>query len=64
MLSFKHKIIPDPEVVAILVTCTEFVRLEDGRAQARVDERLEGGLAPVCPSLSLPQTLRGAIPVR
>lgn len=45
MLSFKQKIIPDPEVVAILVTCTEFACQEDGRAQARVDERLEAPLA-------------------
>ena len=45
MPSFKHTITPDPEVVAILVTCTEFARLEDGRAQARVDERLEAPLA-------------------
>lgn len=45
MLTFKQKITPDPEVVAILVTCTEFSRLEDGRAQARLDERLEAPLA-------------------
>ena len=45
MPSFKHTITPDPEVVAILVTCTEFARLDDGRSQARVDERLEAPLA-------------------
>jgi len=45
MFSFTQKIKPDPEVVAILVTCTEFVRQEDGRAQARVDARLDGPLA-------------------
>jgi hypothetical protein len=45
MLTFRQKITPDPEVVAILVTCTEFSRLEDGRAHARLDARLESPLA-------------------
>ncbi len=45
MLTFKNKIVPDPDVVAVLVTCTTFSRLEDGRSHARLDERLEAPLA-------------------
>lgn len=45
MFSFKQTITPDPEVLAILLNCTEFASLEDGRAQVRVDERLEAPLA-------------------
>jgi len=41
MLSFTHTINPDPEVLAVIVTCTEFSRIEDGGAVARVDSRLE-----------------------
>jgi len=45
MFNFKQTISPDAEVLAILVHCTEFTCLEDGRAQVRVDERLEPPLA-------------------
>jgi len=41
MVNFTHTITPDPEVLAVIVTCTEFSRLEDGSAVARVDPRLE-----------------------
>ena len=41
MLNFTHTIKPDAEVLAVIVTCTEFSRLEDGGAMARVDPRLE-----------------------
>ena len=40
MASFKRTIPPDPEVLAVIVTCTEFNTLQDGRAQARLDHRL------------------------
>lgn len=45
MFSFHQTITPDSEVLAILVHCTEFACLEDGRAQVRVDQRLEPALA-------------------
>ena len=45
MASFKRTITPDPEVLAVIVTCTEFNTLQDGRAQARLDHRLEPPLA-------------------
>ena len=45
MEGFKHTITPDPEVLAVIVTCTEFARLEDGRSQAKLDQRLETPLA-------------------
>lgn len=45
MTRFKRTITPDPEVLAVIVTCTEFNRLEDGRSQARLDQRLEPPLA-------------------
>ena len=45
MASFKCTITPDPEVLAVIVTCSEFNRLQDGRAQARLDHRLEPPLA-------------------
>ena len=45
MFNFKQTIHPDAEVLAILVHCTEFIPQEDGRAQVRVDERLEPPLA-------------------
>jgi len=45
MLRFKHTVEPDPEVLAILVTSTDFARQQDGRAQVRVDPRLEAPLA-------------------
>lgn len=45
MFNFKQTISPDAEVLAVLVHCTEFISQEDGRAQVRVDERLEPPLA-------------------
>lgn len=45
MENFKRTVTPDPEVLAVIVTCTEFTRLEDGRAKAKLDQRLELPLA-------------------
>jgi hypothetical protein len=41
MVNFMRTVTPDPEVLAVIVTCTEFGRLEDGSPVARVDPRLE-----------------------
>lgn len=45
MLRFNHTVTPDAEVVAILVTCANFVQLEDGRVQVHLDQGLESPLA-------------------
>jgi hypothetical protein len=44
MVNFMRTITPDPEVLAVIVTCTEFGRLEDGSPVARIDPRLEAPL--------------------
>ena len=50
MENFKHTITPDPEVLAVIVNCTEFTRLEDGKARAKLDPRLEPCLLYTSPS--------------
>jgi hypothetical protein len=45
MENFKRTVTPDPEVLAVIVTCTEFTRLEDGGSQVKLDQRLEPPLA-------------------